>query len=143
VVSAVWAVVQYRDEAAKQRAAQQFEASRPFLQQQLDLCVQASDTAAALASAQDPDRVRAALDRFWQLYLGSLHIVEDVGPESVAGRMVEFGKIVEKLPSDPVALAALGIEQRGLSGGSLSIARACRALIEKSWQAVVPQLRGK
>ena len=93
------------------------------------------------ASGRDTDRVAAAIDRFWELYLGSLHIVEDTGPDSVAARMIDFGETVKELPSDPKLLAEMETENRGLSGGSLSIAKACRRLIEKSWQSVVPQLR--
>lgn len=134
VVTAGVGIWQYSD-------AQQFEAARPFLQKQLDLCIEASDAAAALATAAQPGPVTAAMERFWQLYYGSLHIVEDTGTESVAARMVTFGDTLKKLPADPVTLAAIGRDQRKLDIPSLDIAKACRKLIEKNWKSVVPQLR--
>lgn len=148
VASGLWAYYEYETQAnlalvqAKLALeAQQFEAAKPFLQRQLDLCVEASNAAATLASAQDPERVAAAMDRFWELYWGSLHIVEDFGDDSVEDMMFDFGKKVEKLPSDAKILAALDAGERGLKFDSLDLAKACRRLIEQSWQSVVPQLR--
>lgn len=141
VASGLWAYYEYETQANLALEAQQFEAAKPFLQRQLDLCVDASNAAATLASAQDPGRVAAAMDRFWELYYGSLHIVEDFGDDSVAQKMVDFGNRVENLPSDAKLLAALDAGERGLKVESLSIADACRRLIEQSWKSVVPQLR--
>ena len=143
LVSGFIAFEQYKSEAKQVRETQQFEAAKPFLQRQLDLCVEASDAAATLASARDADRIATALDRFWELYFGSLHIVEDTGENSVEAKMILFGRIVNKLPSDSKDLVVLGSEQRGLNDASLEIARACRRLIEQGWQSVVPQLRSK
>lgn len=152
VISGIWAIIQYKSEATKERTradtqavetliAQQFEAAKPFLQRQLDLCIEASDAAATLASARDANRIATALDRFWELYFGSLHIVENTGTKSVESNMVAFGKIVSELPSDPNVLSVTDSKQRGLNDASLEIAKACRRLIEQGWQSVVPQLR--
>lgn len=140
VASGLWAVEKYRDEAAKQLEARRFEAARPFLQRQLDLCVEASDAAAALASARRPEGIVVARDRFWQLYIGSLHIVEDFGEESVAVNMAAFGDALKKAPAAPGEMAALDIDQRGLEALALNIGRSCRALIVAGWRGVVPHL---
>ena len=152
VASGIWAVAQFRAEAENERKSQearlveqvrsqQFEAARPFLLRQLDLCIDASDAAAALASARDGDSIAAARNRFWQLYFGSLHIVEDLGDESVASRMFDFGEALKKAPADTEELAAMDISRRNLESPALDVGKACRALIEKSWQEVVPQFR--
>ena len=141
VASGIWAIVEYRAEAVEQRKAQRFEAAMPFLQRQLDLCVEASDAAASLASATNAERIAVARDRFWQLYFGSLHIVEDFGEGSVENRMIGFGKALNQAPADNSELAAMNIDKRGLKSPALDIGKACRALIVKGWQEVVPQLR--
>lgn len=141
VASGWWAYFEYEERAKLVLEAQQLEAAKPFLQRQLDLCVQASNAAATLASAQDPGRVAVAMDRFWELYFGSLHIVEDFGDDSVAARMRQFGDLVEELPSGSKVLAAMHADERGLKSASLSLGQACRRLIDQGWQSGVQKLR--
>jgi hypothetical protein len=140
VAGGVWGIIQYKNQQVAQLKAQRYEAARPFLQRQLDLCVDASDAAATLASTGNAKQVAAARDRFWQLYIGSLHIVEDFGSGSVADRMYAFGRALKQVPADANELAAMDIEKRGLEGGALDIGMACRALIVTGWKDIVPQL---
>lgn len=135
VAGGIWGVWQYREEGEKQRAAQRFEAAKPFLQRQQDLCFEASDSASALAIATDPDHVAKALERFWQLYYGSLRIVEDTGPNSVAESMVKYGDLLQALPHDSVGLAAMEPNARKLALPSLHLADSCARLIEKGQHA--------
>ena len=135
VAGGIWGVWQYREEGEKQRAAQRFEAAKPFLQRQQDLCFEASDSASALAIATDPDHVAKALERFWQLYYGSLRIVEDTGANSVAESMVKFGDLLQALPHDSASLAAMEPNARKLALPSLHLADSCARLIEKGQHA--------
>ena len=143
IASGIWAVVIFRNDAEIARASQRFEAARPFLQRQLDLCIDASDAAATLASARDVERIAVARDRFWQLYNGSLHIVEDFGPKGVAIRMDDFSVALGEVPVAAEDLATMDIDERELQSPALGIGKACRALIEKGWQEVVPQFQPK
>jgi len=135
VAGGIWGVWQYREEGEKQRAAQRFEAAKPFLQRQQDLCFEASDSASALAIATDAEHVAKALERFWQLYYGSLRIVEDTGPDSVADNMMKFGNLLQALPHDSAGLAAMEPGARKLVLPSLHLADACARLIEKGQHA--------
>ncbi|MBV8566303.1 MAG: hypothetical protein JO366_17760 [Methylobacteriaceae bacterium] len=110
-----------------QFSQQQQEAHRqPFLQQQLDLCFQASDAAARLATETDPAEWEKARKTFWRLYWGTLSIVEDRGVEEA---MVEFGKLV---PDAPVAAPTLPM--KSLAQPSFQLAHAARDLILASWR---------
>ena len=84
-----------------------------------------------------------AMDRSWELYLGSFRLVEDTGDESDADYMFKFGELIADMPSDSTALAMMDFESRGLRTPSQRIAKACRRLIEQSWKSLVPQLREK
>jgi hypothetical protein len=139
VAGGIWGVWQYREEGEKQRAAQRFEAAKPFKQRQQDLCFEASDSASALAIATDAEHVAKALERFWQLYYGSLRIVEDTGPDSVADSMVKFGNLLQGLPHDPAGLAALEPGARKLAMPSLRLADSCARLIARSQQEGVEE----
>jgi hypothetical protein len=66
---------------------------RPFLQKQLDLCFEVSDTAARSASEPDPAEWENQRRTLWRLYWGTLSIVED---PDVARAMVNFGVLLDK-----------------------------------------------
>jgi hypothetical protein len=71
-----------------------FEARKPYLKQQMELCINASESAAVLASTHDYAMWEKARERFWVLYWRPLSIVEmpfgdDIGP--VEQLMVAIG----------------------------------------------------
>jgi hypothetical protein len=106
----------------------------PFLQKQLEMCFQASDTAARLATETDPAEWEEARQTFWRLYWGTLGIVEDRNVESA---MVELGRLV---PDKPVDAPTLPMES--LRQPSIRLAHAARNLILNSWNVDLPPLQG-
>jgi hypothetical protein len=119
-----------------QFAAQQRQANRlPFLQKQLDLCFQATETASRLASESDPAKWEDARQAFWQLYWGPLSIVEDRAVESA---MVAIGRLV---PAQRVA--APDLPMVALTVPSYRLAHAARELVLKSWNVKLPALEGQ
>ena len=92
---------------------------QPFLERQLRLFEEATQTVAFLATTSDsPDRAKR-LERFWQLYWGELALVEHGKVESA---MVAFGN----------ALNA-GADQKRLQQLSLNVTYACRNELAESW----------
>jgi hypothetical protein len=118
-----------------QFTAEQRQANRqPFLQKQLDLCFEATDTAGRLASETDPGEWEKNRLNFWRLYWGSLSIVED---RAVEAAMVAFGGLLPDRPdSNPT------LPMRELAGPSYNLAHACRDLVLASWQIDLPALAG-
>jgi hypothetical protein len=106
----------------------------PFLQKQLEMCFQASNTAARLATETDPAEWEEARQTFWRLYWGTLGIVEDRNVESA---MVELGRLV---PDKPVDAPTLPMES--LRQPSIRLAHAARNLILNSWNVDLPPLQG-
>lgn len=108
---------------------------RPFLEKQLELGFQATDTAAKLAITTDVEEWKKARHTFWLLYWGSLSIVEDPKVELA---MFELGKLVpttgEPVPSLPMS----SLEQY-----SYQLAHAVRGLLLKSWNIELPDLEAK
>lgn len=108
------------------------ESQQPFLERQLNLYIEASDTAALIASLDDGPARQAALIRFWQLYWGSLAVVEDQHVESA---MVEFGRLLES-SSDKTT-------RESLKHAALKIAHSCRSSISASWDYELGPLPSK
>jgi hypothetical protein len=106
----------------------------PFLQKQLEMCFQASNTAARLATETDPAEWEEARQTFWRLYWGTLGIVEDRNVESA---MVELGRLV---PDKPVDAPTLPMES--LRQPSIRLAHAARNLILNSWNVDLSPLQG-
>src|SRR5580700_9118977 len=69
-VTAVVGLMQFRKQLQQSNR-------QPFLQKQLDLCFAASATVAKLATEINPKEWETARLQFWQLYWGTLCIVED------------------------------------------------------------------
>jgi hypothetical protein len=113
---------------------QQQSNRQPFLQKQLELCFATSDTAARLATETEQVEWEKARLKFWQLYWGTLSIVEDI---NVEGAMVELGRLV---PDHPVAQTNLPM--KSLEQPSLKLAHAARTLILASWKVDLPPLKG-
>jgi hypothetical protein len=115
---------------------QQMQANRqPFLQKQLELCFQATETVARLASETDPTEWEKARITFWRLYWGPLSIVEDW---SVEGEMVKLGKLV---PGH--AGTALELPMKSLEVPSYHLAHAVRELVLASWNVDLPPLQDR
>src|SRR6267142_4048825 len=91
-VDGIWTAAVYLDsrisgkiEASRQEAREERrllfdtkkEFQKPFFQRQMDLCLEASDAAAVLATTSDPGRSKLAADTFWRLYWGQLVAVEE------------------------------------------------------------------
>jgi len=119
-----------------QFSAGQSQANRqPFLQKQLELSFQATETAARLATETDPTEWEKARVTFWRLYWGPLSIVED---PSVEEAMVKLGQLV---PPKPVAKPQLPMSS--LQVPSYNLAHAVRDLVLNSWNVKLPPLQGK
>jgi hypothetical protein len=107
---------------------------QPFLQKQLDLCFEASETAARLATETNKEEWVKARLAFWRLYWGTLCIVEDRDVESA---MVKLGKLVLDEPAPQPSLP-----MKSLEAPSLKLAHAARILILKSWNVRLRALKG-
>jgi hypothetical protein len=130
VVSFVWAVWQWRDQAVRRLEAQQIEAAgiaetrridatKPFLDRQLKLYTEATQVVAALATTHDVAETKRALKRFWQLYWGELALVEN---EEVEKAMVKVKEALNR-----------GAQRQELQSLSLNFAQACRVSLDRSW----------
>lgn len=106
-----------REQSERQAEARRIEATRPFLEKQLELYAEAARVCARIASAHDHD---TAVARFWELYWGELALVEN---REVEARMVHFGQALQYMPEDRSEL-----RQR-----ALELAAACRASLARSW----------
>jgi hypothetical protein len=104
----------------------------PFLKRQLELCFEASDAGATLATETDPALWEKARKSFWRLYWGPLNMVED---RAVASAMRALG---DRVPHDAAPPGALPMRQ--LEGASRELARAARDLILRSWRVDLPPL---
>jgi hypothetical protein len=110
--------------AANQRAANR----RPFLEQQLATCTEASEVAAKLACETDQNEFTLLKVKFLQLYFGRLAIVED---QDVEIRMVRFNDALSKEPINREHLQLL----------SLDLAISIRELVLRSWNVKLKPLQ--
>jgi hypothetical protein len=119
-----------------QFTVQQSQGNRqPFLQKQLELAFQASETTSRLATVTDPADWEKARLNFWVLYWGPLSVVEDPRVEQA---MVDIGKLV---PPDPQSNPKLPM--RALEVPSYNLAHALRDLVLTSWNVNLPPLQNK
>jgi hypothetical protein len=109
--------------AAKEAANRRIEATKPFLDRQLTLYIEASQVTAKIATSEDAGEVAAAKKRFWELYWGELALVED---NDVATAMVNFSKAMA--PPDNKAVDPVALRQ-----ASLALAGRIRDSLAKSW----------
>lgn len=125
-----WGIYTYRDTANKtaereaaeaQRTAEtrRIEATRPYLDKQLELYTEATRVTATIATSPDAEEVRQASKRFRELYWGELGLVER---GSVAGAMIAFRQALDA-----------GSDQAVLKPLALKIAHACRDELALSW----------
>jgi hypothetical protein len=132
-------------------------ARQPFLEKQTELCFQASEQAARLATTGDPKQWKKSWDEFWMLYWGPLAIVEDVPAGStiyaeVAPSMVAFGNKIKSIGDTPTTLpvgghgdtstaagdtsTAAGTHE--LTGLAINISKACQRLVTSWWATGIP-----
>lgn len=110
---------QQEDERARATAAQRIAAMQPFLERQLRLFEEATQTAAFLATTvESPDRAKR-IEKFWQLYWGELALVEH---GKVEAAMVAFGDALTD-----------GTDKTQLQQLALKITYACRNELAESW----------
>ena len=95
------------------------EATKPFLELQLQLYTTASTATATLATSDDQTERAAALKRFLALYWGELALVED---RRVEQAMVAFGKGLKR-----------NADREELQRLSLDLAHAFRDSLAASW----------
>ena len=119
VATFAWGVFQYTANEKSQSDNRRIEASKPFLERQLKLYTEATQSAATLSTSEDANERAAAIRRFWSLYWGELALVEDKGVEAA---MVALGKGLNE-KSSPMELKQL----------SLKLAHACRDSLAVSW----------
>ena len=99
---------------------------QPFLTRQLELCIEASGLAAALATTSSKERFDVAHARFLELFWGPLSIVEN---EEVALAMVNFEQDLQRFVAKGHALPLTDLE-----GRSYELAMTIRKLILEAWK---------
>lgn len=129
VAAFFWGIYTYRDnaqqqmkrveaEAARTAETRRIEATRPFLDKQLPLYIEATEVAAKIATSLDADEIAKATRRFNELYYGALSLVEG---KKVAQAMISFKAALDKR------------ETEGLPGLALDLAHTCREELAASW----------
>ena len=129
----IWGVFVWRDKAIEDRAAialeqkrvaitRKIEATRPFLEHQLAIYVDAIQTVETIASSQTESEIKTSTDHFWRLYWGELALVEDKDVEAATKR-------IKKALDDQNGKR----EPRELEQVSLNLALACRLSLDRSW----------
>jgi hypothetical protein len=115
-----WTAFTYFADRRSSNEAEKIKASQPFLDRQLKLFENATETAAFIATSSDSQERNGKIQVFWQLYWGRLSMVEK---GEVEGAMVRFG-------DDLNAKAELPVLQQD----ALQIAYACRDELARSWK---------
>ncbi len=129
----------FQNELKRASDSKELELRKPFWEKQLEYYFAASAAAATIATSKEPQTVKKAKAKFWDLYWGPLAIVEDAGmkkPEDavVEGAMVLFGNCFDGTD----VCNEQEIKQR-----SLSLAHKCRASVGKSWEVKFADLDNK
>jgi|GEM_PF-7099369 len=125
-----WGIYTYRDasqrqlaqakaEAQKTAETRRIEATRPYLDKQLTLYMEATRVTATLATSTDREEIGKATKRFRELYFGELALVER--------RAVEQAMVRFKLALDAKE------EQEALEPLALNLAHVCRDELAASW----------
>lgn len=110
---------QLKNERERDAHHRRIEATRPFLERQLQFYLEATRVAAIIAVSKEENAVCAATHRFKELFWGELALVED---EKVEIAMLEFKSALDRdLPADELEQMSLGL------------AHACRDSLAKSW----------
>ncbi len=137
-------------DAERANRARIIEATKPFLQRQLELYTDVTRAAAVVATSEEDRDVQAAIKRFLELYSGELALVEN---EEVALAMRDFRHGIQAIearaavgpapsaavqdavetPEAPPVNMNMDMEREGLLQLSLNLAQACRRSLAKSW----------
>jgi hypothetical protein len=136
LAGAITGIFSYRASIANSKAASEREYQKPFYDRQMTLYFDASRAAATLASSRNPNELRKASERFWQLYWGELCIVED---QQVESKMRDFGIVLSQVEKAPGRLTVQ--EQQSLRKPSYDLAQSLRDSLSKAWP-VPGKLRG-
>jgi hypothetical protein len=109
---------------------------KEFYYYQTKYYTETSEVASLISLADDlhHPEITKARNRFWQLYLGPMCLVED---DSVEKGMIRFGQLLRKCEIGEIK----NIDT--LQSYSLSLAHYCRESLGKSWQIDLANLKGK
>ena len=119
VGSFVFGIIVWQEETIRIAETRRIEATKPFLERQLKLYMEASQVVAVLATSHDPDGICRARKRFLELYWGEMVLVEN---EDVAKAMVNVKRAMER-----------DAGQGELQSLPLNLAHACRHSLARSW----------
>jgi len=127
-------------DAERASRARIIEATKPFLQYQLDLYTKVTRAASYIATSTNERDLASAIDSFMQLSSGELALVEN---DQVASAINEFRAEVSRLrlpaaPPDPDGPQKLPVvdsdhDRNQLQQLARSLAQACRRSLAKSW----------
>jgi hypothetical protein len=123
VVAFGWTIVHYLDtvnrDKDKELSTKRITASKPFLDLQLKLYAEATQTASYIANNPDSAERKQRITRFLELYWGEL-------------ALVERGKVASAMKAYKSDLDSGTFST--LPGRALDIAHACRDELAKSWE---------
>ena len=122
ILAALFSYNQYLDTATR-------DARKPFLEKQLELCVEAADSAATIATSPESSDVEASKARFDRLYWGSLAIFDN---QAIADAMERFNSAVTTQWSED-DFASNKAFRKALRPLSEKIGHECRNLMIASW----------
>jgi hypothetical protein len=127
-------------DAERSNRARIIEATKPFLERQLELYTVVTRAASMIATSDDEKTVQQAIGAFLQLYSGELALVQN---EEVAVAMQNYRRALQDLetrpaaPGDEAAPQNLPVnaddQRQALQQLSLNLASACRKSLAKSW----------
>jgi hypothetical protein len=127
-------------DAERSNRARIIEATKPFLEKQLELYTVVTRAASMIATSDDEKTVQQAIGTFLQLYAGELALVEN---EEVAVAMRNYRRALQDLEVRPAGPGDAALPQsppvssenqrQGLQQLSLNLASACRKSLAKSW----------
>jgi len=130
-----------REAQEKDRATLQLQidattlsAKQAFNTKHIELYSRASEDAGILATSSDAAQQAKAKEDFWNLYWGTLGIVEN---RKVEAAMVELGNCLTALDNKDESC------RNDLRSLSLSLAHACRAEVETNFRVDLPSLNAE
>ena len=147
----LWTVYTWREKSRNELAASAadaecsnrariIEATKPFLERQLELYTVVTRAASMIATSDDEKSVEQAIGTFLQLYSGELALVQN---EEVAIAMQNYRRALQDFearpaaPGDEAAPQSAPVtaedQRQGLQQLSLNLASACRKSLAKSW----------
>lgn len=128
------------EDAAHATQARILEATKPFLDRQLQLYTEITRAASVIATSDDPREVGSAAQRFLQLFAGELALVEN---EEVSAAMQNYRRELVRLQtiSIPTLMNNVTVnlpdiaqwQRENLVQLSFDLAQACRKSLAKSW----------